>query len=190
MKTSILFLFLLFLLLAGCRSHINVIGEGSNYNWARRWDTIPVKDTLTFYWSKKETSLEGKYYFTILTGYEGVILELFKDKSIRSNHWADVYPFSIKQKGRWHAKEGTLEIKQGFKRSTFLVHQYAWATFLVPKYNQEKFAYYFNRNRTTIDTLTPYASVDFRRTIGKLREFNALCFIGKRISGDSLKINP
>ena len=163
----------------GCYNKLNIIASENSYKWARSKDSIVKKDTLTFIYNQQD-SMFGKYQFIVLPGYEGRSLILKRNYSFNEKAWTDVvYPWKTRGiNGRWKYDKGKVILKHFSKKISLKVHQYSWATFLVPESKAEIFAYEFNKNKYIIDSLASHVSemrgYEIHRCLSDLR---TLCYI-------------
>lgn len=152
------------------------------YSWARKFDTVPKQDTLTFQVLTRD-SLYGKYNFFVLPGYQGHFLILNPDSSFSEGSWSDVVRGRNKRiSGKWSVLGNTLILKRRFKTLTLHIHQYSWATFLVPMGKEGIFAYEFNRSKEIIDRLGERLKTESPHMIEKeLNNFRTLCFLRRQL---------
>jgi hypothetical protein len=172
-------LMLAILIVMGCFSKFSKIASGDPYSWARNQDSVVKNDTLTFVWHPAD-SMQGKYNYIILAGYQGRSLIIDKNRSFREYGWGDVRtPIKPKTtKGKWTFENGNLALRYGCKTMNLKVHRYAWATFLVPESKTAAFAYAFHRNKGKIDSLSPHIRQLKGSAINEqLSEFRTLCYI-------------
>lgn len=144
---------------SGCYNKLNIIASEDSYKWAREKDSIVRKETLTFIYNQQD-SMYGNYKFIVLPGYEGRSLILKRNYSFNEKGLTDVvYRWKTKGiNGRWKYDKGKIILKHFGKEISLKVHQYSWATFLVPESKVEIFAYQFNRNKFIIDSLASHVS--------------------------------
>ncbi|MHB1279468.1 MAG: hypothetical protein ACYC1Q_13855 [Bacteroidia bacterium] len=177
LRNPILFLFLLATLLS-CNRDFQAISSMDRYAWARKTDTFPKMDTLSFQVLNRD-SLYGQYNFSVLPGYQGHYLVLNPDSTFIEGPWSDVLERRNRTiSGKWYVKENTLILKWRFKTLTLRIHQYSWATFLVPMGKEGIFAYEFNRSKDIIDRLEVRFKTEKHYVIEReLNNFRTLCFL-------------
>jgi len=159
-----------------CNHGLVSIGNSNVKHWSRKDDSIPKIDTLTFIYDQQD-SMVGIYSFIILAGYVGRTLRIRKDLTYIEMAWSDVGKSST-IKGNWNLSNGKVILKHGRKRASFKIHQYSWATFLVPENKTEVFAYEFNKNKLLIDSLKNQINqMDHNQIHRRLYEFRTICLL-------------
>ncbi len=163
----------------GCYNRFNIITSENSYKWVREKDSIVKKDTLIFIYNQQD-SMYGNYQFIVLPGYEGRSLILSRNYSFNEKAWTDVvYPWKTRGiNGRWKYDKGKVILKHFYKEIPLKVHQYSWATFLVPESKAEIFAHEFNKNKYIIDSLASHVYEMSGSEIHKcLSDLRTLCYI-------------
>jgi len=106
---------------------------------------------------------------------------LKSDSTFEEMHWSDYMRRPRILKGKWRINQNEVVLKTMYSTHRLKIHQYEWATFLIPAPKEARFAYEFNRNIHVIDSLKPYVEITPSKYFDRdLREFRTLCFI-KRI---------
>lgn len=171
---------ILFILLntLSCRNYLGHLGSPNSYKWVREDEKVLLKDTLTFRCYQPD-SLIGRYNFIISPGFEGRKLILGNNSNFSEVGLSDVSSrFSKGIKGTWNYSKGKVTLKRFRQKLNLTVHQYLWATFLVPESKTEMFAYVFNRNKYLIDSLSSHVG-DMRgyQIDYCLYDFRTFCYI-------------
>lgn len=144
-------------------------------------------DTLGFYKLPELISnlelndtLNGKYNFPVLPGFDGYSLNLKKNHKFTTYHWSDVpSPFRHHRlRGRWHLGKGELILKSYRGRSyRFIPYKHGLFIFLVPREKSKYFLNEYTKNKNRIDSLSKnFYNNPYPRLDREFRCFQFICF--------------
>lgn len=181
MELNRIFLFgLLIVVIAGCNKDFEKVSSPTyffKYSYLR--DSVSTEPIIDFNINSTD-SLLGSYNFSVLPGFEGFSLRLRGDSSFEEKRWSDYRSNYKTVRGKWKVNDSCVVLSSLFQSLQLRIHQYKWATFLIPLGKEQTFSYHFNRSIQIIDSLDnvyPYVTTrEAHRHLGRLR---TSCFIRK-----------